>query len=147
VIVESKVFSYRAELAWTGGRAAAVTAGERPALVVAPPPDFPAGDDSQWSPEHLFLASIQSCTMLSFIAHAAHAGVELVGYESHAVGRLARRESDRRYAFEVVEMVVMARVAGGHVEAARGLTSKAERDCFISASTTAEVRTDWRIIE
>jgi organic hydroperoxide reductase OsmC/OhrA len=44
-------------------------------------------------------------------------------------------------------MVVYVRMAGGHAASARELTSKAERDCFISASTTAEISTDWRIIE
>jgi hypothetical protein len=73
---ESRIFTDEAELEWRGGR---------PALDVQPPPEFPAGDETSWSPEH----------------------------------------------------------AG----AARDLTPKAERDCFISASTTAEVSTDWRIIE
>ena len=36
-------------------------------------------------------------------------------------------------------------MAAGQAEAARGLTGKAERDCFISASTTATVGTDWQI--
>jgi hypothetical protein len=44
-------------------------------------------------------------------------------------------------------MVVTAAVAAGQADLARGLTAKAERDCFISASTTAEISTDWRIIE
>ncbi len=44
-------------------------------------------------------------------------------------------------------MIVLTRVAGGHAAAARELTDRAERDCFISASTTASVTTDWRIIE
>jgi organic hydroperoxide reductase OsmC/OhrA len=44
-------------------------------------------------------------------------------------------------------MVVLARMAGGHAGPARELTPKAERDCFISASTTADVVVDWRIIE
>jgi organic hydroperoxide reductase OsmC/OhrA len=145
--VETKVFSYRAELAWQGGRISAATAEGRPELVISPPADFPGGTGHSWSPEHLFLASLQSCTMLSFLAHCAHNGIELVSYRSTGEGNLARRESDRRYAFQSVALVVMARVAGGHVQAARGLTAKAERDCFISASTTAEVRTDWRIIE
>src|SRR5712691_8824457 len=63
--IESKTFTYAAELEWRGGRRAAVTAGQRPPLEVVPPPDFPSGDDTNWSPEHLFLASLQSCTMLS----------------------------------------------------------------------------------
>jgi organic hydroperoxide reductase OsmC/OhrA len=145
--LESKVFTYAAELTWQGGRRAEVAAGGRSRLEVAPPPDFPSGDDASWSPEHLFLASLQSCTMLSFVAHCSHNGLELVSYRSTADGSIARGPDDRRYAFRAVEMVVYARMAGGHAAGARELTSKAERDCFISASTTAEVSTDWRIIE
>ena len=144
--LDARIFTYDAELEWRGGRRAEVTSGTRPALAVVPPPDFPAGDESGWSPEHLFLASIQSCTMLSFVAHCAHNGLEIVSYRSQATGSLARN-ADRRYAFQTVAMVVYVRMAGGHAEAARDLTPKAERDCFISASTTAEVSTDWRVIE
>jgi organic hydroperoxide reductase OsmC/OhrA len=46
-----------------------------------------------------------------------------------------------------VTMVVTAVVAGGHSGLARTLTGKAERDCFISASTNAELETAWRIVE
>jgi organic hydroperoxide reductase OsmC/OhrA len=145
--VDTRVFTYGAELIWQGGRRALVTSDDRPPLVVAPPSDFPGGSDSDWSPEHLFLASLESCTMLSFIAHCGHSGIELVSYEARATGTLVRREDDHRYAFEAVEMTVLTRVAGGHAAAARELTDRAERDCFISASTTAQVTTDWRIIE
>jgi organic hydroperoxide reductase OsmC/OhrA len=144
--LEARIFTYEAELEWRGGRRAEVTAGARPALDVQPPPDFPSGDESSWSPEHLFLASIQSCTMLSFVAHCAHHGLEIVSYRSTAEGSLSRN-AERRYAFQKVSMVVYVRMSGGHAASARELTGKAERDCFISASTTAEVSTDWRIIE
>jgi organic hydroperoxide reductase OsmC/OhrA len=144
--LESRIFTYEAELEWRGGRRASVTAGGRPALDVQPPPEFPDGDETSWSPEHLFLASIQSCTMLSFVAHCAHRGLEIVSYRSTADGSLSQN-ADRRYAFQTVSMVVYVRMSGGHAGAARDLTPKAERDCFISASTTAAVSTDWRIIE
>ncbi len=145
--MESKVFTYSADLRWDGSRRASVHAGDRPELIVVPPSEFPSGDGANWSPEHLFLASLQSCTMLSYIAHCAHHGLEIVSYESRAEGMLERRESDRRYAFTSVNLTVHTRMAGGHAAAARGLTAKAERDCFISASTTADVHTDWRIVE
>ena len=57
--------------------------------------------------------------MLSFLAHCAHNGVEVVSYRAEATGQLARREDDRRYAFSRVTMVVTAVVAGGH-PASRG---------------------------
>ena len=84
--------------------------------------------------------------MLSFVAHCAHHGLEIVSYRSTAEGSLSRN-AERRYAFQKVSMVVYVRMSGGHAASARELTGKAERDCFISASTTAEVSTDWRIIE
>ena len=145
--METKDFTYTTELEWTGGRSSVARAGGRPEIVVVPPRDFPSGDEAEWSPEHLFLASLQSCTMLSFVAHCAHHGLEIGSYESRAEGTLQRRDSDRRYAFTGVEVTVHAKMAGGHAAAARELTAKAERDCFISASTTAEIHTDWRIIE
>jgi organic hydroperoxide reductase OsmC/OhrA len=145
--LQSKVFTYATELEWQGDRTSVVRAGERPPITVTPPEDFPSGDPTQWSPEHLFLGSLQSCTMLSFMAHCAHSGVEVVSYRAQTSGELARREEDRRYAFRRVTMIVNAQVAGGHVELAQSLTGKAERDCFISASTTAEIETAWRIGE
>jgi organic hydroperoxide reductase OsmC/OhrA len=145
--METKVFTYAADLEWIGDRRSVVRAGGRPEIVVAPPVDFPSGKAGEWSPEHLFLGSLQSCTMLSFVAHCAHRGLEIVSYESHAEGTLQRREEDHRYAFTAVDQTVQVKMAGGHATAARAITDRAERDCFISASTTAEVRTDWRVLE
>jgi organic hydroperoxide reductase OsmC/OhrA len=38
-------------------------------------------------------------------------------------------------------------VGAGQAEAAHELTSKAERDCFISAGTTADIDVRWDITE
>jgi organic hydroperoxide reductase OsmC/OhrA len=143
----SKVFTYQAELHWQGGRAATVASGDRPPLPVAPPEDFPDGRADRWSPEHLFLGSLQSCTMLSFLAHCEHADLEVLEYSAGATGAIERRPEDHRYAFTHIDVVVQVRMAAGQAAAARGLTGKAERDCFVTASTTADVTNDWRIIE
>jgi organic hydroperoxide reductase OsmC/OhrA len=133
--LRSKVFTYGAELTWQGGHTAVVAAGDRPALPVAPPPDFPGGDDDRWSPEHIFLA------------HCEHNDLEVREYSARATGSIERREDDRRYAFTDVKVVVHARMAPGQAGPARDLTEKAERDCFITASTTARIDNDWRILE
>jgi organic hydroperoxide reductase OsmC/OhrA len=88
--METRDFTYAADLEWAGNREARMTAGPRPPLAVTPPQEFPDGDDVRWSPEHLYLSAIASCTMLSFIAHCGHNGLELVAYESHVEGRLSR---------------------------------------------------------
>ena len=60
---------------------------------------------------------------------------------------LSRREEDRRYAFQRIALIINVVVAGGHAPLAQSLTDKAHRDCFITASTTAEVEAAWRITE
>lgn len=143
----SKVFTYHAELRWQGGHTATVSSDARPELPISPPEDFPGGEAERWSPEHLFLAALQSCTMLSFLAHCAHNEVGVREYSASTSGSIERRETDHRYAFSHIEMEVRARVAPGQAEAARALTGKAVRDCFVTASTTAAVAHDWRITE
>jgi len=130
-----------------GGRLATIRAGERPPIATAPPEDFGEGDPRRWSPEHLFLAAVQSCTMLSFLSQAEHHDLEVLGYECEIEGTITRRAEDGRYAFVQVRQVPRVTVAGGKGAAARSLTGKAERDCFVSASTTAETIVDWDIQE
>ena len=143
----AKTLRYDVGLTWAGGRAAIATAGERPALAMAPPADFPGGDASQWSPEHLFLASLSSCTLLSFLAHATNAEIDVRAYEADVSGTITRRERDGRYAFVELRLAPRVVVAAGQAEAANALTPKAERDCFISATSTAPVLVDWQISE
>jgi organic hydroperoxide reductase OsmC/OhrA len=141
----ARVFTYQADVVWESGRRATASSGGREPLTMAPPADFPGGDEASWSPEHLFLASIQACTMLSFLGHCDVRGVGVRTYRSSGHGEVTLRD-DGRYAFRRIAMTVMARVDADAVEDARALTAAAERDCFISASTTAAVDTEWRII-
>ena len=74
-------------------------------------------------------------------------GVEVTGYSAAIGGTVMRRIEDGRYAFVHVHQRPSVTVAAGQAERARELIGKAERDCFISASTTAEVQNDWEIAE
>ena len=98
---KTKTFTYSVELDRDGERTAQLRSGERPDIATGPPEDF-GGDPSRWSPEHLFLASMQACTMLSFLAHADHAGVPVVAYTCEIEGTVMRRAEDGRYAFVYV---------------------------------------------
>jgi organic hydroperoxide reductase OsmC/OhrA len=142
-----RTFAYTASLARESGRRARVTAGEREPIATAPPGDFPGGDERRWSPEHLYLAALESCTMLSFLAHAEHHGVPVREYSAEIEGTIQRREPDGRYAFVSVLHRPTVTVARGHRDAARSLCERAERDCFVSASTNAEIVVRWEIRE
>jgi organic hydroperoxide reductase OsmC/OhrA len=147
VPTQTKTFQYTVSLDRSRGREGSVVAGDRPAIQTAPPGDFPAGNDERWSPEHLFLGSLETCTMLSFLAHAEHNGVPVRGYTAQIEGTVMRRAEDGRYAFVLIRHRPRVVVPAGQRDAARAIVGKAERDCFISASTNAEIQVDWDIVE
>ncbi len=96
-----------------------------------------------WTSEHLVLAALCRCTLSSLRHHAERAGVEASG-TAVASGLVAKRESDGRYAFVEVQcgVDVALRPEPEDVEA---LLALAERDCFISASLTAQTEYEWRV--
>ena len=143
----SKTFIYGVSLHREAGRHARAEVDGKTSIEVGPPGDFPGGDDARWSPEHLFLASLSSCMMLSFLAHADHSDIDVEEYTSAIEGTIRRRADDHRYAFTAIQVRPRVIVGRGQRELARGLRSKAERDCFISASTRAEVSVEWEIAE
>ena len=46
------------------------------AIEVATPPQFPKGMEGIWSPEHLFVAAINSCLMTTFLSIAENSNLE-----------------------------------------------------------------------
>jgi organic hydroperoxide reductase OsmC/OhrA len=147
VTPSSKTFIYGVSLRREAGRQAHVESEGRVTIEVGPPGGFPGGDDARWSPEHLFLGALSSCMMLSFLAHADHADVDVEEYTSAIEGTIRRRADDHRYAFTAIQLRPRVVVGRGQLETARGALAKVERDCFITASTTAEVSIEWEIAE
>ena len=67
----------------------------KPALVVNAPPEF-KGEPGFWTPEDLFVASVEVCLMLTFVGIAEKRGVSFVSYTSTAEGLLEWVEESYR---------------------------------------------------
>ena len=130
--------TYRTTLEWTEKRHGIAHAGERPAISVGAPPEF-GGDEFAWSPEHLCVASLNTCLMLTFVAVAQNSKVPFVSYAASAEGILEKVEGRGMVITRIVvrpQIVVPADVDAARVEQ---LVRMAKRNCFISNSLTAEV--------
>src|ERR1035437_8885055 len=57
-------------------------------IEVATPPEFPKGMKGIWSPEHLFVAAINSCLMTTFLSIAENSKLEFESFDSKAIGKL-----------------------------------------------------------
>lgn len=114
----------------------AVSSKGLPSLVTAPPAQF-EGPGDQWSPETLLVAAVADCFVLTFRAIARASKFEWSHLDCHAEGTLDR--VDRTVRFTHVTTVARLRVApGADAERARALLEKAEANCLISNSLSAE---------
>ena len=136
--VRHKVFDYETRVVRSAGRSGVASAEGRPDLDVSSPPEF-QGEAGRWTPEHLFVAAIEACTMTTFSALAERAGLEVVGYASEASGRLERAEDGFRFTSVVVRPRITLAEEGARATAASVL-HEAHEACLIGRSVRAEVR-------
>src|SRR5262245_32660600 len=85
--VKHKTFSYRTGVRWLGNRSGLIRSEGKPDLRVASPPEF-KGEAGVWTPEDLFVAALDLCTMTTFAALTQRRGLEIVSYDSSAEGTL-----------------------------------------------------------
>lgn len=115
-----------------------------PQIISAPPAEF-GGPGDQWSPEHLLVASVADCFILTFRAIARASKLEWVGLEVNAEGVLDR--IDRVTQFTGFTVRASLTVPAGTDEAkAQRLLEKAEGACLVTASLKATCHLEADII-
>jgi peroxiredoxin-like protein len=107
-------------------------------IQVATPLPFPGGIDTEWSPEHLLIASVSSCFMTTFIAIAENSQLPFKDFSCEAKGILALHEGK----YKITEVYLYPRVVIVE-EQKKGLVErileKSKKACLISNSINSEV--------
>ena len=132
-------YSYSTEVAWTGGRSGDLSAPQLPDLEVDAPPEF-KGHDGVWTPEHLFVAAVNTCFMTTFLAIAENSKLEFVSFSADAKGKLEKLEGQ---GFIMTEVVLRPKLLISHArdaERASRILEKAEKHCLISNSIKTETK-------
>jgi organic hydroperoxide reductase OsmC/OhrA len=95
----------------------------RPAIEASGAPQY-KGDATKLNPEELFVASLASCQMLTYLALAGRAGIDVLAYEDHAQGTLTIADKKMR----VTQVALKPRITiapGGDEAKARALVEAA----------------------
>lgn len=79
--VRSKAYLYHTTVVWTEHRKGTMSCEGKPNVEVATPLEF-KGHEGIWSTEDLFVASVNSCVMNTFLAFAEQEGLAFIAYES-----------------------------------------------------------------
>jgi peroxiredoxin-like protein len=141
--MENKYF-YTTEVEWTGDRHGDLRAPVLPQLQVDAPPEF-KGHDGVWTPEHLFVASVNSCFMTTFLAIAENSKLDFVSFKANARGKLEKLDG---HGFMMTEITLHPKLMISHQrDAARAtrILEKAEKHCLISNSIKAATKLEPEI--
>lgn len=139
---------FTARLTWqrgdTGGGTHEVAFEGRPSLSVAAAPQY-RGDPTRLNPEELFVASLASCQLLTYVALAPRAGVTVLAYDDRPTGTLTMVEKKMRMAEVVLRPRITIDAATDEAKA-RTLVETAHAGCFIANSVQTSVRIEPEIV-
>ena len=131
--------NYEVNLQWNSDRKGTLRS---PVLTneieVATPPDFPKGMEGIWSPEHLFVAAVNSCLMTTFLAIAENSKLEYLSFECNAVG-IVEKVDGKYVVTEVILKPKLTIPESQHVDRAKRIIEMGEKACLISNSIKSKI--------
>lgn len=116
-----------------------------PELRIAAPKEFDGPGDA-WSPEHLLVAAVQTCLLLTLRAIARASKVEFVSLEVAATGTVERADGVTRFTGIVLRPRLVI-PAGSDRARALHVLEKSEKQCLVTASLSTPVRMEAEITE
>ncbi len=138
---------YQSHVAWQGSTGVGYAGYERTHRAVTPPaqtelrlsadPTF-RGDPALHNPEQLLLVAASSCQLLSFLALAAQARLDVLGYEDDAEALMPADEQPMRIS-QVLLRPHITVGPGVDVEQVRQLVEQAHDGCYVANSLSAQV--------
>ena len=137
-MAESPPYYYETEVEWRGEKDLKLYGGKLPPIGAGAPPEF-NGREENWSPEHLFVAALNSCYALTLLAIAEFSKVSLVSLSSSAKGRLEKMQGST---YQVTEIVVRPRVvvaSANDFQRMPRILDKAKENCFVSNSIKSKI--------
>jgi organic hydroperoxide reductase OsmC/OhrA len=138
---------YRATCSWSGSTAAGYAAYLRAHRVSAAPathvlemsndPSL-GGDAALLDPEQLVLAAASSCQLLSFLAIAARARIDVRDYRDHAAARMSHDDGPARIASITLRPAITVS-SGPGVSRVERLVRLAHDECYVANSLSTPV--------
>jgi organic hydroperoxide reductase OsmC/OhrA len=136
---EPRVYYYRTEIEWHKGGEGSLSADGLVPIDIGAPPEF-EGRAGVWSPEQLFVAALNSCYMLTFLAVARFSKIEVIGFSSTAMGKLEKTAGGP---YQISEIVVKPRItiaSADDLARMPRVLEKAKENCFVSNSVKSAIK-------
>ena len=134
---ENRKFIYRTNVSWIEEKKGFLCSSGKPTIEVATPPEF-KGHEGMWTPEELFVASVNICIKTTFLHYAQKNNFEFLSYESEAEGTLER--IGNQFVFSEIKVKPKISIkSSSQVEKVKELIQLSEKNCLISNSIKTKV--------
>lgn len=151
---DGRIHRYTVRCSWSGSTAAGYDRFDRGHVAAAPPaaaalalsadPAF-GGDPTALNPEQLLVLAAASCQLLSFLAVAARARIDVRSYEDRGEGSMPEDDPPVR----VTSIVLRPHIVvgpGTSVDRVRHLVDVAHRECYIASSLRSDIRIEATVV-
>ncbi len=137
VTIRSKIYEYHTGLKWTEAKKGVLSSTDKPDIQVATPPEF-RGHPGCWTPEHLFVSSIQTCIMTTFLAITDKRELKINSYQSEVTGKVQMVDNVFRFSEVKVfpKIVIPSEIESNEISKA---IARAEEKCLVSNSLVTKV--------
>ena len=134
---KSRKFLYRTNVSWIEEKKGYLCSEGKPTIEVSTPPEF-KGHEGMWTPEELFVASVNICIKTTFLHYAEKNGFKFLSYQSHAEGTLEK--VDNTLMFSEIRVEPKIKVSSQKdIQKAKELIELSEKNCLISNSIKSKV--------
>jgi len=133
------VYFYETEVEWKGEREGNLRGPNLPVVAVDAPLEF-KGHEGKWTPEHLFVASVNTCFMMTFLAIAEYSKLPLVRFRSTATGKLEKVQGAGYQLIEVVIKPSLVIASAQDLARTPRILEKAKENCFVTNAIKIAVK-------
>jgi len=142
--VRQKTFTFKTGAVWTEETSGVLTSEGKPPIQVSNPPEF-RGKEGLWTPEDMFVASVEVCHMATFLGFARKRNLPVLSYRSHSNGVLEFVEGDYRFTRIVIFPTII--VAGSSSESeVHAILREAQAHCLVANSIASIVEVNPTIV-
>lgn len=137
---------YEVNLKWESERKGTLSSPVLPTQIeVATPPEFDKGIAGIWSPEHLFVASVSSCLMTTFLAIAENSKLDYLNFDCNAKGIIDKVEG-KYSVIEIILKPLLVIPSSQDLDKAKRIIEMSEKACLISNSIKTKIIMETTVV-
>jgi len=134
---ESVKYRYNTHVEWLSEKKGILKSDDKPDIKVACPPEF-GGHPGIWSPEDLFVASVEVCMLTTFLWYKKKENINIKSYKSKALGIVEMEGGVFKFSSIKVDIkIILSDI--NDIERVEKILKKVKRACLISNSNETEV--------